>query len=61
MERVYHIQVLSKSLLNIYRVIKMLLDLVTNISTPGILASQVMIMVLLLHAPHQLFLTHQES
>ena len=57
----YQLQLLSKSQQNIYRIIKMLLGLVINISMPGILMDQVMIPSLLLHALHQPFLTNQES
>ena len=61
MERVYHIQVLSKSQKNIYRIIKMHLDIIINISLPGIQTKQEMITSLLLHALHQPFLTNLES
>ena len=58
---IYQLQLLSKSQQNIFRTIRMLLDIVINISMPGILMDQVMIPSQLLHAPHHLFLTHQES
>ena len=50
MERVYHIQVLSKSQKNIYRIIKMHLDIIINISLPGIQTKQEMITSQLLSA-----------
>ena len=58
MERVYHIQVLSKSQKNIYRIIKMHLDIIINISLLGIQANLVMIPSQLLNALHHLFLTN---
>ena len=61
MERVYHIQVLSKSQKNIYRIIKMHLDIIINISLPGILTKQEMIASQLLNALHHLSLTKQAN
>lgn len=58
---IYQLQLLSRFQQNIYRIIKMHLDLVINISMPGILTKQEMITSLLLNALHHLSLTNQAS
>ena len=57
----YQLHVLSRFLLNIYRVIKIPLDLIINISMLGIQAKQEKITSQLLNALHHLSLTNQAS